>query len=232
MSVLSGSSQSLVGLAGGGAAPEQGAKGATSGQSGLQELAGMLADMLLGSSSDKGGGAGGAGGAAGAGKNSGEDLLKSLKGEDDKPGQDEKSADGTGGGSAKDILTQVLMALFEKILGGDGSKGADGNKSAENGGVSGLGGAKGASGAGGADGGSSVEEQANTLLKSLGEGSLDKSISPTGDGGGQVSQDDKLKELLEMIGQFMDSHPETFGTPAAGAGGGAEAGGEGGGRLK
>ncbi|WP_289812816.1 pectate lyase [Pseudomonas alliivorans] len=218
-------------------------QGAQGGQSALQELAGMLAEMLLGSGSGSGSGAGsGAGGGQSAGKTGQggqsdlDSLLQSLQGNGQ--GGDKQTKDsGAAGGGEKELLTQVLMALFEKILGGsDSSSGAGNGSGGGSGGASGIGGGgtgaskdagalgqgQGLGGTQGATGGSNTEDLVNTLMQKLGGGSLDNSIQPTADGGGEVSQNGKLKELLEMIAQFMDSHPETFNQPsdAAGKGGG------------
>nr|AAX58571.1 HrpW [Pseudomonas viridiflava] len=218
-------------------------QGAQGGQSALQELAGMLAEMLLGSGSGSGSGAGsGAGGGQSAGKSGQggqsdlDSLLQSLQGNGQ--GGDKQTRDsGAAGGGEKELLTQVLMALFEKILGGsDSSSGAGNGSGGGSGGASGIGGGgtgaskdagalgqgQGLGGTQGAAGGSSTEDLVNTLMQKLGGGSLDNAIQPTADGGGEMSQNGKLKELLEMIAQFMDSHPETFNQPsdAAGKGGG------------
>ncbi|AHF67046.1 pectate lyase [Pseudomonas cichorii] len=262
---ISGFSQSglsgLSGLSGGLGGATAGAATGQGGQSALEQLAGMLAEMLLGSGSGSGGGAGaGSGSGAGQTGKSGQSdidsLLQSLQGGEQKDGSS-KGANGTGDESSKELLTQVLMALFEKILGGSDSSsgtGEGGGNGAGSGsgspvsgaggagggtkGLEGLGSGQGLGGAQGAGGGSgSVEDLVNTLMKSLGGGSMDNAIQPTSDGGGQVSQDGKLKELLEMIAQFMDSHPETFNQPSdssskgtgGGGGGGAPAGGGGGG---
>ncbi|MEE5114308.1 pectate lyase [Pseudomonas alliivorans] len=223
-------------------------QGAQGGQSALQELAGMLAEMLLGSGSGSGSGAGsGAGGGQSAGKTGQggqsdlDSLLQSLQGNGQ--GGDKQTKDsGAAGGGEKELLTQVLMALFEKILGGsDSSSGAGNGSGGGSGGASGIGGGgtgaskdagalgqgQGLGGTQGATGGSNTEDLVNTLMQKLGGGSLDNSIQPTADGGGEVSQNGKLKELLEMIAQFMDSHPETFNQPsdAAGKGGGGGGGG-------
>ncbi|MEE4947836.1 pectate lyase [Pseudomonas alliivorans] len=221
-------------------------QGAQGGQSALQELAGMLAEMLLGSGSGSGSGSG-AGGGQSAGKTGQggqsdlDSLLQSLQGNGQ--GGDKQTKDsGAAGGGEKELLTQVLMALFEKILGGsDSSSGAGNGSGGGSGGASGIGGGgtgaskdagalgqgQGLGGTQGAAGGSSTEDLVNTLMQKLGGGSLDNSIQPTADGGGEVSQNGKLKELLEMIAQFMDSHPETFNQPsdAAGKGGGGGGGG-------
>ncbi|MEE5176508.1 pectate lyase [Pseudomonas alliivorans] len=221
-------------------------QGAQGGQSALQELAGMLAEMLLGSGSGSGSGSG-AGGGQSAGKTGQggqsdlDSLLQSLQGNGQ--GGDKQTKDsGAAGGGEKELLTQVLMALFEKILGGsDSSSGAGNGSGGGSGGASGIGGGgtgaskdagalgqgQGLGGTQGAAGGSSTEDLVNMLMQKLGGGSLDNSIQPTADGGGEVSQNGKLKELLEMIAQFMDSHPETFNQPsdAAGKGGGGGGGG-------
>nr|AAX58565.1 HrpW [Pseudomonas viridiflava] len=211
-------------------------QGAQGGQSALQELAGMLAEMLLGSGSGSGSGAGsGAGGGQSAGKTGQggqsdlDSLLQSLQGNGQ--GGDKQTKDsGAAGGGEKELLTQVLMALFEKILGGSDSSSGAGNGSGGTGAskdAGALGQGQGLGGTQGATGGSNTEDLVNTLMQKLGGGSLDNAIQPTADGGGEVSQNGKLKELLEMIAQFMDSHPETFNQPsdAAGKGGGGGGGG-------
>ncbi|WP_122461292.1 pectate lyase [Pseudomonas viridiflava] len=222
-------------------------QGVQGGQSALQELAGMLAEMLLGSGSGSGSGSG-AGGGQSAGKSAQggqsdlDSLLQSLQG-NGQNGDSQNKGSGTAGGGEKELLTQVLMALFEKILGGsDSSSGAGNGSGGGSGGASGIGGGAGASkdagtlgqsqglgGTQGAAGGSGTEDLVNSLMQKLGGGSLDNSIQPTADGGGEVSQNGKLKELLEMIAQFMDSHPEAFSQPSDGAGKGGGGGGGGGG---
>nr|AAX58449.1 HrpW [Pseudomonas viridiflava] len=223
-------------------------QGAQGGQSALQELAGMLAEMLLGSGSGSGSGSGAGGGqSAGKGAQGGQSdldsLLQSLQGNGQNGDRQTKDS-GTAGGGEKELLTQVLMALFEKILGGsDSSSGAGNGSGGGSGGASGIGGGgtgaskdagalgqgQGLGGTQGAAGGSSTEDLVNTLMQKLGGGSLDNSIQPTADGGGEMSQNGKLKELLEMIAQFMDSHPETFSQPSDGASKGGGGGGGGGG---
>lgn len=223
-------------------------QGVQGGQSALQELAGMLAEMLLGSGSGSGSGSG-AGGGQSAGKSAqgGESdldsLLQSLQG-NGQNGDSQTKGSSTAGGGEKELLTQVLMALFEKILGGsDSSSGAGNGSGGGSGGASGIGGggtgaskdagalgqSQGLGGTQGAAGGSGTEDLVNSLMQKLGGGSLDNSIQPTADGGGEVSQNGKLKELLEMIAQFMDSHPEAFSQPSDGAGKGGGGGGGGGG---
>ncbi|MBX8557802.1 pectate lyase [Pseudomonas cichorii] len=257
---ISGFSQSglsgLSGLSGGLGGATAGAATGQGGQSALEQLAGMLAEMLLGSGSGSGGGAGaGSGSGAGQTGKSGQSdidsLLQSLQGGEQKDGSS-KGANGTGDESSKELLTQVLMALFEKILGGSdsssgtGEGGGNGAGSGSGSPVSGAGGGAGGGtkgleglgsgqglggtqGAGAGGGSGSVEDLVNTLMKSLGGGSMDNAIQPTSDGGGQVSQDGKLKELLEMIAQFMDSHPETFNQPSDSSSKGTGGGGGGGG---
>ncbi|MEE3937999.1 pectate lyase [Pseudomonas viridiflava] len=212
-------------------------QGVQGGQSALQELAGMLAEMLLGSGSGSGSGSG-AGGGQSAGKSAQggqsdlDSLLQSLQG-NGQNGDSQTKGSSTAGGGEKELLTQVLMALFEKILGGsDSSSGAGNGSGGGSGGASGIGGggtgaskdagalgqSQGLGGTQGAAGGSGTEDLVNSLMQKLGGGSLDNSIQPTADGGGEVSQNGKLKELLEMIAQFMDSHPEAFSQPSDGAG--------------
>ena len=104
-------------------------QGAQGGQSALQELAGMLAEMLLGSGSGSGSGSGAGGGqsackGAQGGQSDLDSLLQSLQG-NGQNGDSQTKGSSTAGGGEKELLTQVLMALFEKILGGsDSSSGA------------------------------------------------------------------------------------------------------------
>ncbi|MGG5284411.1 pectate lyase [Pseudomonas viridiflava] len=245
LSSLPGMGGTSMGLGASLAGAGQGAQG---GQSALQELAGMLAEMLLGSGSGSGSGSG-AGGGQSAGKSAQggqsdlDSLLQSLQG-NGQNGDSQTKGSSTAGGGEKELLTQVLMALFEKILGGsDSSSGAGNGSGGGSGGASGIGGggtgaskdagalgqSQGLGGTQGAAGGSGTEDLVNSLMQKLGGGSLDNSIQPTADGGGEVSQNGKLKELLEMIAQFMDSHPEAFSQPSDGAGKGGGGGGGGGG---
>ncbi|MDY0919969.1 pectate lyase [Pseudomonas viridiflava] len=244
LSSLPGMGGTSMGLGASLAGAGQGAQG---GQSALQELAGMLAEMLLGSGSGSGSGSG-AGGGQSAGKSAQggqsdlDSLLQSLQG-NGQNGDSQTKGSSTAGGGEKELLTQVLMALFEKILGGsDSSSGAGNGSGGGSGGASGIGGggtgaskdagalgqSQGLGGTQGAAGGSGTEDLVNSLMQKLGGGSLDNSIQPTADGGGEVSQNGKLKELLEMIAQFMDSHPEAFSQPSDGAGKGGGGGGGGG----
>jgi hypothetical protein len=214
---------------------QTGANGSQSGASALEDLAGLLSEMLLNSSSGQQG-TGSAG--SGDGSNAISDLLEKLKsGNNDvqgggQGGTSDKGATQGGDETAdKELLKQVLLALFEKVLGGDnaegsnqgkgsdalGGAGAGGNKLNALGGTNELGGGTGVGGTSGSGDSQSTEDLVNNLMKSLGDGSLKNSVSPTADGGGQVNQDSNLKELLELISQFMDSHPETFGDAAKGA---------------
>ncbi|WLG48103.1 pectate lyase [Pseudomonas sp. FP1742] len=211
---------------------QTGANGGQSGASALEDLAGLLAEMLLNSSSGQQGT-----GTMGSGDGSSaiSDLLEKLKsGNSDVQGSgqggtsDRGATQGGDEAADKELLKQVLLALFEKVLGGDnaegsnqskgsdasGGAGAGGNQLNSLGGTNELGGGSGVGGTSGSGDSQSIEDLLNNLMKSLSDSSLKNSVSPTADGGGQVSQDGNLKELLELISQFMDSHPETFGDAA------------------
>ncbi|MBI0499005.1 type III effector protein, partial [Dickeya dianthicola] len=92
-------------------------------------------------------------------------------------------------------------------------------------GAQGTGGASGAGGAGSAGGAGGLEGLSKSLLQDTGENSLGNGISPTQDGGGQISDNPLLKILLALVALLMESQKNQFGQPQGGAGGGNGAGG-------
>ncbi|MEQ9769252.1 pectate lyase [Pectobacterium jejuense] len=116
-------------------------------------------------------------------------------------------------GSPADMLMKLLETLIQGKNGQEagnplssGSSGAAGG----NGGASPLAGSSGADGAGGAQ---NPEDLSRSLLQDSAGSALDNAISPTADGGGQLSGNDLLKALLELIGNLMDSQKGEFGQP-------------------
>jgi len=57
-------------------------------------------------------------------------------------------------------------------------------------------------------------------LQDTGESSLGNGISPTQDGGGQISDNPLLKILLALVALLMESQKNQFGQPQGGSGGG------------
>ncbi|MBC3950376.1 hypothetical protein [Pseudomonas folii] len=108
-------------------------------------------------------------------------------------------------GSVKDMSPDDLMKLLSQLLGG--SPGSSGSAGAGNGFGGGNGGVGGGGGAGG--GGDAL----SSLLGGLAEQKLGSLLEPAkdGSGGATFNQDDKA--LLQDVANFMDQHPEKFGSP-------------------
>ncbi|WP_233958921.1 pectate lyase [Pectobacterium versatile] len=116
-------------------------------------------------------------------------------------------------GSPADILMKLLETL---IQGKNGQEAGNPLSSGSSGAASGNGGASplaGSSGTGGAGGTQNPEDLSRSLLQDSAGSALDNAISPTADGGGQLSGNDLLKALLELIGNLMDSQKGEFGQP-------------------
>ncbi|ATZ94570.1 type III effector protein [Dickeya fangzhongdai] len=185
-------------------------------------------DSPLGRTSDALGG-GGAGNALGGGQGNG------LGGGLDK-GLGSGSgglADGLGasGGQGQNGLTDILTKLLDLLMPKDGAQGGQGLQggglggAGSSGGASGAQGAGGAGGAGGASGTGGLEDLSKSLLQDTGESSLGNGISPTQDGGGQISDNPLLKILLALVALLMESQKNQFGQPQGGSGGGNGSGG-------
>ncbi|WP_113632358.1 pectate lyase [Pectobacterium peruviense] len=119
-------------------------------------------------------------------------------------------------GSPADMLMKLLEALIPGKNGQEagnplasGSSGAAGGNS----GASPLTGSSGTGGAGGTGAAQNPEDLSRSLLQDSAGSALDNAISPTEDGGGQLSGNDLLKALLELIGNLMDSQKGEFGQP-------------------
>ncbi|UMB79230.1 type III effector protein [Dickeya fangzhongdai] len=178
-------------------------------------------DSPLGRTSDALGG-GGAGNALGGGQGNGlggglENGLGSGSG---------GLADGLGasGGQGQNGLTDILTKLLDLLMPKDGAQGGQGLQGGGLGGAGGSDGASGAQGAGGAGGASGtggLEDLSKSLLQDTGESSLGNGISPTQDGGGQISDNPLLKILLALVALLMESQKNQFGQPQGGSGGAA-----------
>ncbi|MCQ8230671.1 pectate lyase [Pectobacterium carotovorum] len=116
-------------------------------------------------------------------------------------------------GSPADMLMKLLETL---IQGKNGQEAGNPLSSGSSGAAGGNGGASplaGSSGTGGAGGTQNPEDLSRSLLQDSAGSALDNAISPTADGGGQLSGNDLLKALLELIGNLMDSQKGEFGQP-------------------
>lgn len=116
-------------------------------------------------------------------------------------------------GSPADMLMKLLETL---IQGKNGQEAGNPLSSGSSGAAGGNGGASpltGSPGTGGAGGTQNPEDLSRSLLQDSAGSALDNAISPTADGGGQLSGNDLLKALLELIGNLMDSQKGEFGQP-------------------
>ncbi|KHS75763.1 pectate lyase [Pectobacterium brasiliense] len=116
-------------------------------------------------------------------------------------------------GSPADMLMKLLETL---IPGKNGQEAGNPLSSGSSGAAGGNGGASplaGPSGTGGAGGAQNPENLSRSLLQDSAGSALDNAISPTADGGGQLSGNALLKALMELIGNLMDSQKGEFGQP-------------------
>ncbi|MBN3265600.1 pectate lyase [Pectobacterium brasiliense] len=111
----------------------------------------------------------------------------------------------------------MLMKLLETLIPGkNGQETGNPLSSGSSGAAGGNGGASplaGSSGTGGAGGAQNPEDLSHSLLQDSAGSALDNAISPTADGGGQLSGNALLKALMELIGNLMDSQKGEFGQP-------------------
>lgn len=111
----------------------------------------------------------------------------------------------------------MLMKLLETLIPGkNGQEAGNPLSSGSSGAAGGSGGASplaGSSGTGGAGGAQNPENLSRSLLQDSAGSALDNAISPTADGGGQLSGNALLKALMELIGNLMDSQKGEFGQP-------------------
>jgi hypothetical protein len=106
-------------------------------------------------------------------------------------------------GSVSDMKPDDLLKLLSQLLGGStGSAGADNGFGGGNGGGGGA--------AGGAGGGG---DALSSLLGGLAEQKLGSLLEPATDGSGGATFKSEDKALLQDVANFMDQHPEKFGSP-------------------
>jgi hypothetical protein len=106
--------------------------------------------------------------------------------------------------SVKDMSPDDLMKLLSQLLGG--STGSAGSAGAGNG----FGGGNGGGAAGGAGGGG---DALSSVLGGLAEQKLGSLLEPAKDGSGGATFDIGDKAMLQDVANFMDQHPEKFGSP-------------------
>ncbi|ATY91040.1 type III effector protein [Pectobacterium atrosepticum SCRI1043] len=116
-------------------------------------------------------------------------------------------------GSAADMLMKLLEALIPSKNGQEAGNPLSSGSSGAAGGNSGASPLTGSSGAGGVGGAQNPEDLSRSLLQDSAGSALNNAINPTADGGGQLSGNDLLKALLELIGNLMDSQKGEFGQP-------------------
>ncbi|MGM3173132.1 type III effector protein [Dickeya lacustris] len=194
-------------------------------------LTALLPTLLNGAAgqgnSGAGGGLGGAGGVgAGAGNGLGADTGGGLGGASGLGGGLDSGLGGGLGNSAsgsqgQNGLTDILTKLLDMLIPKNGASGAQGAGGA--GGGDALSGAQGAGGAGGAGGTQGLEDLSKSLLQDSGANGLSNGISPTQDGGGQISDNPLLKILLALVALLMENQKNQFGQPQGDAAGGSGA---------
>ncbi|MDY4389162.1 pectate lyase [Pectobacterium aroidearum] len=116
-------------------------------------------------------------------------------------------------GSPADMLMKLLEALIPGKNGQEAGNPLSSGSSGAAGGNSGASPLTGSSGPGGAGSAQNPEDLSRSLLQDSAGSALNNAISPTADGGGQLSGNDLLKALLELIGNLMDSQKGEFGQP-------------------
>lgn len=171
-------------------------------------------DSPLGRTSDALGG--GAGNAQGGGQSNGlsDGLNNGLSG----LGNGAGATGSQGQGRLTDMLTKLLDLLMPKN-GAQGGQGLQGGGLDSAGGSGGAGGAQGAGGTSGPGGTGGLEDLSKSLLQDSGENSLGNGISPTQDGGGQISDNPLVKILMALVAMLMENQKNQFGQPQGGSGG-------------
>ncbi|GAB7215416.1 pectate lyase [Dickeya oryzae] len=167
-------------------------------------------DSPLGRTSDALGG--GAGNAQGGGQSNGlgDGLNSGLS----------SLGDGAGanGSQGQNGLTDMLTKLLDLLMPKNGAQGGQGLQGSGLDGSGGAGGAQGAGGASGPGGTGGLEDLSKSLLQDSGENSLGNGISPTQDGGGQISDNPLVKILMALVAMLMENQKNQFGQPQDGAG--------------
>nr|WP_113865232.1 pectate lyase [Brenneria salicis]NMN91765.1 pectate lyase-like protein [Brenneria salicis ATCC 15712 = DSM 30166]RBP65831.1 pectate lyase-like protein [Brenneria salicis ATCC 15712 = DSM 30166]RLM31866.1 pectate lyase [Brenneria salicis ATCC 15712 = DSM 30166] len=107
---------------------------------------------------------------------------------------------------------EMLMKMLETLMPSNNAQGAgsQGGVPGGNNGTSPL------SGATGANGAQNPENLGRSLLQDTTCNALNNAISPTADGGGQISGNMLLKALMELIANLMDMQQGEFGQPQNG----------------
>ncbi|AJC66388.1 hypothetical protein [Dickeya zeae] len=172
-------------------------------------------DSPLGRTSDALGG--GAGNAQGGGQSNGlgDGLNSGLSGLGD--------GAGANGSQGQNGLTDMLTKLLDLLMPKNGAQGGQGLQGSGLDGSGGAGGAQGAGGASGPGGTGGLEDLSKSLLQDSGENSLGNGISPTQDGGGQISDNPLVKILMALVAMLMENQKNQFGQPQGGSGGGSGA---------
>lgn len=167
-------------------------------------------DSPLGRTSDALGG--GAGNAQGGGQSNGlgDGLNSGLSGLGD--------GAGANGSQGQNGLTDMLTKLLDLLMPKNGAQGGQGLQGSGLDGSGSAGGAQGAGGASGAGGTGGLEDLSKSLLQDSGENSLGNGISPTQDGGGQISDNPLVKILMALVAMLMENQKNQFGQPQDGAG--------------
>ncbi|GAB7204056.1 hypothetical protein OS21_05450 [Dickeya oryzae] len=167
-------------------------------------------DSPLGRTSDALGG--GAGNAQGGGQSNGlgDGLNSGLSGLGD--------GAGANGSQGQNGLTDMLTKLLDLLMPKNGAQGGQGLQGSGLDGSGGAGSAQGAGGASGPGGTGGLEDLSKSLLQDSGENSLGNGISPTQDGGGQISDNPLVKILMALVAMLMENQKNQFGQPQDGAG--------------
>lgn len=134
-------------------------------------------------------------------------------------------------------LAQLLGELLKPLQGGQAGEGSGLQNEGGLGTGSGIGASYGlgsgsslglgtGGGVSGTDSGSAASPQdtSSSALSDLGSSGLDQALSPDGSGGGQITGNQLLKALLELIAQMMDKQQDQFGQPQSDSGSGSSAG--------
>ncbi|MGM3173133.1 pectate lyase [Dickeya lacustris] len=192
------------GLAGG--APSQG-------QDKLLQALSVVLSALLPGLANHGGGQGTAG--QPLGRSSDALGAQGNGGVDGGPGGGLTNSPGAGGSSGQNSLEGLLTKLMDILMPNAGQSG-QGLQNSANGGLAGAQGSGGTAGTGASSG---LEDLSKSLLQDSGESALGNGISPTKDGGGQISDNPLLKILLALIAMMMENQKSQFGQPQEGNGG-------------
>ncbi|MCV9877512.1 pectate lyase [Brenneria izbisi] len=143
-------------------------------------------------------------------------LLPNLLGNGQSPSNNSPLGQASGAGNTtgqNGNPAEMLMKMLETLMPSNNAQGAgyQGGFPGSNNGTSPL------SGATGANGAQNPENLGRSLLQDAAGNALNNAISPTADGGGQISGNMLLKALMELIANLMDMQQGEFGQPQNGA---------------